>query len=263
MGKLWRLAMILALVAVACRAEANVVLDIAEDGSGTYTVELGLDDELQELLAGFTGGEGGLIPGFDFGALGLDDNPLDSIPSRTDGDMTYYGNSATFATLDELKALIANAAGEGNNFDAFDVTLEDEKVRVSATAGAPGDLAGDVDLPISLDFFESAFTASVIIDMPGTVTEHNADEVLPDGSLKWDISLTDGVDIQALSDLSESSFPWVFVIVILVLLAALGLVLVVMRRNSATAASAVAATPPPPEPMGFTPDTDDDLFGSR
>ena len=40
MAKFWRLSIVLALVAVGCRAEANVVLDIAEDGSGTYTVEL-------------------------------------------------------------------------------------------------------------------------------------------------------------------------------------------------------------------------------
>ena len=252
MAKLWRLTVVFALLAVGCRAEANVVLDITDDGSGTYTVELGLDDELQELLAGFTGGEGGgLIPGFDFGALGLEENPLESIPSRTEGDMTYFGNSSTFTTLDELIALVANATGDGNNFDDFDVTLADEEVRVSATAGAPGDLASDVDLPISLDFFENAFSASVIINLPGTVTEHNADEVLADGSLKWNISLTEGVDIQAISDQSESSFPWVFVIVIVLLLAALALVLVVMRRNSAASATAIAATPPPPDPMDF------------
>ncbi len=135
-------------------------------------------------------------------------------------------------------------------------------MRVAATAGAPGDLAEGVDLPISLDFFDSAFSASVIIGMPGSVTEHNADEVLSDGRLKWEISLTEGVDIQAVSDLSESSFPWAFVIVIILLLAAAALVLVVMRRNATTSAAAIAATPPPPEPMGFdTPG--DDLFESH
>ncbi len=251
MAKLWRLAIVLALLAVACRAEANVVLDIADDGSGTYTVELGLDQELQDLLAGFTGGEGGIIPGFDFGALGLDENPLDSVPSRVDGDMTYYGDSSTFATLDELKQLISSAAGDGNNFDAFDVTLADEKVTIAATAGAPGDLASDVDLPISLDFFEDAISASVIIAMPGGITSHNADEVLSDGSLKWNISLTEGVDIQAVSDLSESSFPWGIVIVIVLLLAALALGFIVIRRSSRASADALAETPPPPEPMDF------------
>lgn len=251
MAKLWRLAIIVALVTVACRAEANVVLDIDVDGSGTYTVELGLDRELQDLLAGFTGGEGGIIPGFDFGALGLDENPLDSVPSRVEGDMTYFGDSSTFASLDELKQLISSAAGDGNSFDAFDVTLADEKVTIAATAGAPGDLAGDIDIPISLDFFEDALSASVIIAMPGSVTSHNADEVLSDGSLKWDISLTEGVDIQAVSDLSESSFPWGIVIVIVLLLVALGLAVIVMRRSARTSAQALAETAPPPDPMDF------------
>ena len=50
------------LFAVSCRAEANVILAIAEDGSGVSTVELGLDDDLQELLASFTGSDGGLLP---------------------------------------------------------------------------------------------------------------------------------------------------------------------------------------------------------
>ena len=246
---------VLALVAVSCRAEANVVLDIAEDGSGTYTVELGLDEELQQLIAGFTGGEGGLIPGFDFGALGFEGNPLDSVPSRVDGDMTYFGATESYTSLDELRTIIANAGG--NNFDRFEVSMEEDIVTVAATAGAPGDLAGDVDLPISIDVFDSALSASVVIGMPGSVTEHNADEVLPDGRLKWDISLTEGVDIQATSDLSESSFPFWIVGVGALLLAAVLLVFYMMRRNAQTPREALAATEAPPEPLGFESTSDD------
>lgn len=252
MGRLWRLAVVLALLAVACRAETNVVLEIREDGSGTYTVELGLDQELQDLLAGFTGGEGnGIIPGFDLDVPGLDGNPLESLDSRVEGDMTFYTSTDTFTTTEELERLVTTAGGE-NSFETFDVTIDGDLVTLTAQAGAPGDLAGGADeLPISLDIIEQAFEASIIVRMPGTVTERNADEVLPDGRLRWEISLTDGVDVRAVSDLSESSFPWWIVIVIIV--AALALVggLWFSRRSAARPAAAVAATTAPPDPRGF------------
>lgn len=252
MGRLWRLGIVVALVAIACRAETNVVLEIREDGSGTYTVELGLDQELQDLLAGFTGGSGdGIIPGFDLDVPGLDGNPLESLDSRVEGDMTFYTNTDTFSTTDELERLIGDAGGD-NSFETFDVTIDGDIVTLTANAGAPGDLADSGDLPISLDIIEQAFEASIIVGMPGTVTERNADEVLPDGRLRWEISLRDGVDVRAVSDLSESSFPWWIVIVIVV--AALGLAggLWYSRRSSARPAAAIAATAPPPDPRGFT-----------
>ena len=94
--------------------------------------------------------------------------------------------------------------------------------------------------------------------MPGNVGENNADMVLPDGRLSWDISLTQGVDIQAVADLSESSFPLWIIAVIVLLLAALALAIVVMRRNSAIPAETLAETDAPPEPMGFVRGPPDD-----
>ena len=142
MGKLWRLTIVLALFAVSCRAEANVILAIAEDGSGVSTVELGLDDDLQELLASFTGSDGGLLPGFDFGALlGVEGDLLDSSPLRVEDEMTFWGTSRSFATLEELEALVVTATGQFT-FDTFDISLEDEEISVTAAAGAPGDLIG-------------------------------------------------------------------------------------------------------------------------
>jgi hypothetical protein len=259
MHKLWRLAAVLALVTVGCRAETNVVLDIADDGSGTYTVELGLDEELQELLSGFTGGEGdGLIPGFDLDVPGLEGNPLDTLESRVEGDMTFYTSTDTFATLAELTTLVQNATGEGNSFDAFDVTIGDEKAEIVASAGAPGDLTGDLDLPISLDIIEQAFSANVIVALPGSVEEHNADEVLSDGRLKWNISLSEGVDIRAVSDFGESSFPWTIVVVAALVVAAFGIAVAVARRRAQRPAAAVAAAGAPPEPLDFCGSLDDD-----
>lgn len=264
MRRVWRVAVLLALVTVACRAEANVVVELNEDGTGIYTVELGVDEELQALLNGFIGADGdggGLIPGFDFEIPGLEGNPLDSPPSRVEGDMTFYGQTRTFQSLDDLREIINNATNDANSFDTFDVVISEEQVRLTATAGAPGDLAPTDDLPISLDIFEQALTASVIVAMPGRVIEENADQVLPDGRLKWDISLTEGVNIQATSDLTESSFPWWIIVVVALAAAALALSLMVNRRNATRPTNALGAVDAPPDPTGFPSAWDDPPAG--
>ena len=48
----WWMAL-LGLVVAGRRLDASVALDVREDGSGTYTIEAGLDDELRELLGQF------------------------------------------------------------------------------------------------------------------------------------------------------------------------------------------------------------------
>lgn len=161
MGRLWRLGIVLALVAVSCRAEANVLLEILEDGSGTYTVELGLDEELEGLLASFTGGDGGgILPGFDLDIPGLSGNPLESLESRVEGDMTFYADTESFSTPDELERLIESAGGD-NNFETFDLTVEGDIVTLIAQAGPPEGLIPDAgELPISLALIEQAFSSS-------------------------------------------------------------------------------------------------------
>ncbi|MFQ5555452.1 MAG: hypothetical protein ACE5GC_08810 [Acidimicrobiia bacterium] len=264
MRRVWGLAALGAILLVGCRAETNVIVDIGEDGSGTYTVELGLDEELQQLLGAFTGGEGdGLIPGFDLDIPGLEGNPLESLQSRVEGDMTYYANTEQFADPAELEQLIA-AAGEENNFETFRLSIDGDLVTLEAKAGAPGQLIeGAGDLPLSLDVIEQAFKASVIVGMPGTVKERNADEVLPDGRLRWEISLSEGVDILAVSDLSEPGFPWWLVGVVVAAAILLAFGLWASRRSSTRPTQALAATETPPPPAGFDEARTRDISDSR
>jgi len=248
--RLWRVAIVVALVTVSCRAETNVVVEIREDGSGIYTVELGLDDELQDLLSGFTGAGDSLIPGFNLDVPGLDGNPLESLESRVEGDMTFYSNTQFFSSPTELESLVSGA-GEGNNFETFDIEIEGDTVTLLAQAGPPADLVDVDELPISLDVIQQAFSASLIVAMPGRVIERNADEVLPDGRLRWTISLSEGVDIEAVSDLSEPPFPWWIVGLALVALLAIGAGVYLSRRNAARPHEALEGTAVPPEPAGF------------
>ena len=263
MRKMWVLAALGGVLLAGCRAETNVIVDILEDGSGTYTVELGLDDELQQLLDAFTGGEGdGLIPGFDLDIPGIEGNPLETLESRVEGDMTFYANTDQFADPAGLEQLIAEAGGE-NNFETFSLTVEGDIVTLRATAGAPGQLIEDAgDLPISPDLIGEAFEANVIVAMPGSVTERNADEVLADGRLRWEISLSDGVDILAVSDLSESSFPWWLVGVVVVAAILLAAGLWVSSRSAGRPSRALAGTQAPPPPTSFD-EPVQDIFDAR
>ena len=255
MSSPWRLvlALALALLAVSCRAEANLTLNIAEDGSGMSTVELGIDEELQGLIATITDDNGG-PPFLDLGGLlGVESDQstlLDAAPLRVEGDMTFWGTSRSFATTEELEELVT-AAAEQFTFDTFEVSLQNKEISISAAISAPGDSIDDIDLPISLELFENALSAHIIISLPGHISEHNANIVLPDGRLKWEISLTEGVDIRAVANFGESGFPWWIAIMAMLLLAVLVAIILIARRKSKTPSAALASVPTPPKPTGF------------
>jgi hypothetical protein len=56
---------------------------------------------------------------------------------------------------------------------------------------------------------EEFFSVNVIVGMPGTVEESNADRTLSDGRLQWALPLTGGkVELYAISTTGGGGFPW-------------------------------------------------------
>ncbi len=106
----------------------------------------------------------------------------------------------------EFQELIAGGEGTGGDIE---VQWTEDSVTINATlegtgsdggfdllGDAGGDLGGDFDFDLDVaSFAESSFWGSVIVSMPGEVTSHNADRVLFDGRLQWDLSL-DGSDVE-------------------------------------------------------------------
>ena len=230
MRKIWLLALAAALLTTACKIETNILINLNADETGSFGFEFGMDDEFRQLIA--SQGEP-----FDladlFGGLGSD-LPGATVTERTDGDMMFSVFTVDFDNAQAFQQLIAEGAGEGGDID---VTWSDDTVTISATIEATGedggllgdlgdaagdvggDFGGDFDLGSGLTgFADSFFSGSVIVSMPGTVGANNADRVLADGRLVWDLSLDGGnVEIQAVSDLGGGgAFPaWALLLLIL------------------------------------------------
>jgi hypothetical protein len=247
---------LLTLVLSACRIESNIMIDINDDGSAKVTFEVGIDDELLELMAENGASEGDLIA--DLGSLPGGDG---EVSTRKEGDMNY---TVVTADVDDLSAWDATRLDDGG-FATFNYTFDEKNASLSATIEGQDedDLGGDFGFDPSVITGEF-FSAEVIVRMPGTVTQHNADEVR-DGALVWHLPLSGSLDIFAESKFgsSGSSMIWIVVAVVGTLGILAALAVVVVKRNEsekavAEAVTAHEATEPSPSSSETAVDTDDD-----
>jgi len=215
MKKLLLLVAGIALLTVACRAEVNVLVDINDDRSGTVAFEFGLDDELRGLIESSGGTTDDLFGELDLG-LATEDG---TVTERTEGDMTFTGAEKNFEDISEaMTDLVGDTSGEGM-FSDFSFVMDDESAAFAATASAEEQDMGDLGLDTSA-LTGDVFSANFILGMPGSVVEHNADEVLSDGRLRWTLPLLGGTKtFVAKSEFGGSSLWWLWIV--------LGVVLVV------------------------------------
>jgi hypothetical protein len=257
------------LATTACRAEAAFMLDLAEDGSGTYEFQLGADQELQSIVSSDDFGNVDLFAALE-GAF-----PDIATERRTEGAMTFLVGSSTFADTAELQALLDDAGAQAP-FDVT-VTIEDGTVRVDGrleltdvTALADLDqleAVGGLD-PAQLEelvalagpfagLIDQVFAATLVVVMPGTVTDTNADVVGSDGRLEWTIPISaDPVEIRAVSELEAAPFPWIVVIIAAAAVLALAGVWWVTRRRrrqSVAVLEAAGSASAPPRGWDATP----------
>jgi hypothetical protein len=233
----------IALLAVACRAEVNVLVDINEDRSGTAAFEFGLDEE----LLGFIESTGGSVDDL-FGELDL--GVGDGVPTtRTEGDMTFTGVTKEFDDVDEVKGDLEGETDADGPFSEFSFEMDDETAELVASVFASEQDLGDVGLdPAALT--GDIFSASFILGMPGTIVEHDADEVLADGRLRWELPLLGGEkNIYARSEFGTSSLWWLWIVlgvVLVVGVAAIIAAIVLGKRQSKQAVSDAASQYPQP-----------------
>jgi len=251
--------MFAALVLTACRAESNIIIDIEEDGSATVSAEIGFDEEMLDLLSQTGGDPEDLI---------LDDLPSEAegfdTYSRTDGDMTFYGFSGEVDDL-ENNTFLDLGQDFASDFAEFSYTTDGDQATLIASI-VSADIGGGLgDLPIDpTDITGDIFSANLIVSMPGSVVEHNADEVRSDGALVWNIPLTGSIDVFAESNVGSGTSSWVWWVLIGVLAIgiAAGIAAVLLSRNDskkavsdaaeAHDASSADAPPPPPSPSALT-----------
>ena len=254
MKKLLLLIAGIALLTVACRAEINVIVDINEDRTGTAAFEFGLDEEFLGLIES----SGGTVDDL-FGELDLSTEDGEATV-RTEGDMTYTGVTTEFTDVNEAIGELAGVTGsEDQLFQDFSFMMDEDMAELTANASAPEEDLGDIGLDPSA-LTGDVFAANFILGMPGTVVEHNADEVMADGRLRWELPLLGGdKDIYAKSEFGSSSLWWLWIVlgVVLVVGAAAIIAAVVLgKRQSKQAVSDAAAQFPQP---AVAPTADSDL----
>lgn len=224
---------LLSILLVGCRAEVRLLVDVGEDGAGTLISEVGIDEQLRSLIDQLAGDSGSIISGLDLGLEGTGE-------TRVEGDLTVY---ATEVAFDDVDTIPIAAAG---NFTSFSLDLTDEGSSLEATL----DLAGEVDLsqfPLDLANIESeALQAQIQVSLPGDPADHNADEVLEDGTFVWDIPLDTELYMFANTLYPKSGFPW-WLVGLLALSGglALGVWLAAVRREKKTGAVRRPAPEPP------------------
>lgn len=247
-------AVLLALLAAACKIETNAVIDINADKSGVVGVELGFDDEFAEFAEGF--GDQPITEESVFEGNELVNVPGAETSTETRGDMTFYIISVPVDDVTNIEDELA--ADENQLAQDIEITFTDELVSVTARASAEealSDSGGDTGM-IPPDQLEDSFAANLRLTLPGKVLEHNADSQ-SGNTLTWAVPITGGtVDIMAQSDPSGSEgggFPvWLIVLIAVLVVAAVGFFLWSRSRSGPAATPAPEAIPPygetPPPP---------------
>lgn len=268
------------LVLAGCRIETNVGIALEADGSGTASIDIGMDDEALSFVettgqdfasACSTDGIGDLVGENPLeGVLGAGQSEATAEVVEEDG-LTICRTSFAF---DDVTAIADSTDTEGL---ALDVSITADEVSVNGVlAGeAAGGDEGLGDLGFDLSLLEDAFSVNLRIAMPGEVIESNADTTLSDGTLEWNVDLFGGGDtvIQATSDPNAGggggSATTLIIVLAVVALAAVAVFLFMRSRQKPAAATAggdaaavadaaPAGSPEPTEtteaPEGFGPE---------
>lgn len=157
--------------------------------------------------------------------------------------MTFVGIASN---VEDLSTFDADSA-QAEAFSSFSYVFDESSARLEASVDAQdiGELGGE-GLPIDpSQLTDEFFSANVIVTMPGTVTEHDADEVRSDGTLVWKIPFTGSKEINATSEFGSSSSSWILLIVLAVVIVgviAAAVATIVSRRESKNAVAAAAAS---------------------
>ena len=142
------LLLVLAVLAAACQLRTTVTVDVADDGSGTVEVAVGLDAEAVERLPDLDGdGTGG--PG-DLAALVRDDDLVAAgwtvDEPRADDDGTLWLRIAhAFGTVDEAERIMASLTGPEGPLRDLHVTRDESFGRTTYGFSGTADLSGGLE----------------------------------------------------------------------------------------------------------------------
>ena len=197
----------LTLLLTACKAEINIAIDVSDEGAVEASAEFGVDEEFQELIGAVDD------PGDLIGESGLGIGPDDGEAyTRIEGEFTYFGATKTY---DSFEAFEADFAGDDpdNPFSNLSFEMDESGAVLDGVLAPPEEAVDTSEFPIDpAQLTADIFSVNLIFGMPGTVKEHNADRVLSDGRLLWQIPLLGEEKVIHATSGSGSSLWWLWIV---------------------------------------------------
>lgn len=248
--------MMLALALSACTIRFDMGVDVKEDESGTFTVFVGLDKEMQDLMAQ-SGGE--------------DTNIVDQLTNQVPEGFEVEDYSedgfdgaritGTFSSLDDLNTRLTEAGGGestalgGDVVNSFQFTHDGDEFHFSADVSALGQDLTDTLGQAGSDEIPSGFDTSMLSDLfdmrfrltlPGEIKENNADSV-SGNTLTWKLALDEQRDaLEAVSSTAGGSSALLIGGAAVIAAALLGGGVAMGRRRKKAAVDAVESAPASP-----------------
>ena len=183
----------LMLVLSGCKVTLEQSTVVNEDGSGTATVVVALDEEFRSLLESTGQDVDGLAESFD---ERFEVTPLD------DGEFTGVRAVTTFEDPAELNDLLAATPAIGQASEQISLTKDGRSFEFAASLGNVaeqiGEVAGAGDF-IDAESFDDIFNIAISMKLPGELQSHNADEVRADGTLVWILTSASDGELRASS----------------------------------------------------------------
>lgn len=194
----------LMLLVSGCKVTLEQSTVVNEDGSGTATVVVALDEEFRSLLESTGQDVDGFAESFD---ERFDVTPFD------DGEFTGVRAVTTFEDPTELNDLLAATPAIGQASEQISLTKDGRSFEFGASLGNVaeqiGEVAGAGDF-IDAESFDDIFDISILMKLPGELQSHNADEVRADGTLVWNLTSVSDGELQASA---ETPVAWTIYII--------------------------------------------------
>jgi hypothetical protein len=207
--KLILLMALVALVATGC-IQADLKLDVKDDGSGTYSAVIAVNAKLFQSLGGLSALDPSAEPtssSTDICQQMIDDSQK-SVPTGgkvepyKKGDFCGVKLSAPFANIDEGIALLNDSSSSGGA-TLQDVTLAKQgngwvfAAKWNPSSGS--DATTGADAAMTKQFLQG-FSFVVRIKLPGGQVQQNADLLEGDGTMVWNLDPTAPRSLSATTD---------------------------------------------------------------
>lgn len=229
---------VLAVLMTGCKVKVDQGFELNSDGSGTASIVFGFDEELMELMSSFAPG----------------DDPLDQMTSDlpagwdasdwSEGGFTGLEASTDFDNLAGLHSVASQVfSGEDGLFETFlvqetgdgafrfEATMSGETLEQGLEGVEGFDLGGSIE-----DLSETFFDAEIKVKFPGEVVDHNADAQESDGTLTWDVHLTDSGRVIRAESAPGTGLPLLPIAGAAALILVIGIVVALRRPGSGVSA---------------------------